>query len=78
MATLMVGENNAASARAVSAAKAMVGKSARFVGQEAVQVHGGMGVTHEMPAAHYFKRLTTIEPMFGNTDHHRRRFASAG
>ena len=62
--------------RAVSAAKARIGQAARFVGQQAVQLHGGMGVTDELPAAHYFKRLSMIELSFGDTDHHLARFAS--
>jgi alkylation response protein AidB-like acyl-CoA dehydrogenase len=60
--------------RAVSAAKYRVGMAARFVGQQAVQLHGGMGVTDELPAAHYFKRLSTIELQLGDCDHHLARF----
>jgi alkylation response protein AidB-like acyl-CoA dehydrogenase len=60
--------------RAVSAAKYRVGLAARFVGQQAVQLHGGMGVTDELPAAHYFKRLSTIELTLGDSDHHLARF----
>jgi alkylation response protein AidB-like acyl-CoA dehydrogenase len=60
--------------RAVSAAKYRVGQAARFVGQQAVQLHGGMGVTDELPAAHYFKRLSTIELTLGDSDHHLARF----
>ncbi len=60
--------------RVVSAAKARVGQAARFVGQQAVQLHGGMGVTDELPAAHYFKRLTMIEITLGDADHHLERF----
>jgi len=60
--------------RAVSAAKYRVGLAARFVGQQAVQLHGGMGVTDELPAAHYFKRLSTIELQLGDCDHHLARF----
>ncbi|QGZ42747.1 alkylation response protein AidB-like acyl-CoA dehydrogenase [Pseudoduganella flava] len=62
--------------RVVSAAKARVGEAARFVGQQAVQLHGGIGVTDELPAAHWFKRLTTIGLTLGDTDHHLRRFAA--
>ncbi|ALD90122.1 acyl-CoA dehydrogenase [Cupriavidus gilardii CR3] len=62
--------------RYVSAAKARVGQAARTVGQEAVQIHGGMGVTDELPAAHMFKRLTLINTTFGDVDHHLGRFAS--
>jgi len=60
--------------QAVSAAKYRVGQAARFVGQQAVQLHGGMGVTDELPAAHYFKRLSTIELSLGDSDHHLARF----
>jgi alkylation response protein AidB-like acyl-CoA dehydrogenase len=60
--------------RVVSAAKYRVGQAARFVGQQAVQLHGGMGVTDELPAAHHFKRLTMIELSFGDSDHHLGRF----
>jgi alkylation response protein AidB-like acyl-CoA dehydrogenase len=56
--------------RAISAAKAYIGQQARFVGQQAVQLHGGMGVVDELNVSHYFKRLTMIELTFGNTDHH--------
>ncbi len=62
--------------RYVSAAKARVGQAARTVGQEAVQIHGGMGVTNELPAAHMFKRLTLINTTFGDVDHHLGRFAA--
>jgi len=62
-------------ARAVAAAKVQVGRSGRFVGQQAVQLHGGMGMTEELHIGHYFKRLTMIDVMFGNADHHLKRFA---
>lgn len=61
--------------RAVSAAKATVGRAARFVGQNAVQLHGGMGMTEELAIGHYFKRLTAMQYEFGSTDHHRSRYA---
>lgn len=60
--------------RAVSAAKYRVNGAARYIGQQAVQLHGGMGVTDELPAAHYFKRLATIELTLGDADHHLARF----
>jgi alkylation response protein AidB-like acyl-CoA dehydrogenase len=60
--------------RTVSAAKFRVGQAARFVGQQAVQLHGGMGVTDELPAAHHFKRLAMIELSLGDSDHHLARF----
>ena len=62
--------------RTVSAAKARVGQAAKFVGQQAVQLHGGMGVTDELPAAHHFKRLTMIEQTLGDTDYHLARFVA--
>ncbi len=63
-------------ARAASAAKVQVGKAGRFVGQQAVQLHGGMGMTDELPVGHYFKRLTMIDTLFGDVDFHLRRFAA--
>jgi len=60
--------------RAVSAAKYRINMAARFIGQQAVQLHGGMGVTDELPAAHYFKRLASIELTLGDADHHLARF----
>jgi alkylation response protein AidB-like acyl-CoA dehydrogenase len=68
------GGNAAERRQAVSAAKYRVGQAARFVGQQAVQLHGGMGVTDELPAAHYFKRLSTFELTLGDADHHLARF----
>jgi alkylation response protein AidB-like acyl-CoA dehydrogenase len=62
--------------RTVSAAKARVGQAMKYVGQQAVQLHGGMGVTNELPAAHYFKRLSMIELTLGDTDHHLARFVA--
>jgi alkylation response protein AidB-like acyl-CoA dehydrogenase len=62
-------------ARTVSAAKATVGRAARFVGQNAVQLHGGMGMTEELAIGHYFKRLTAVQSEFGSTDHHLTRYA---
>lgn len=75
LAAVKVSSSNANERRRiVSAAKARVGESMKFVGQQAVQLHGGMGVTNEMPAAHYFKRLSAIELTLGDTDHHLARF----
>ncbi len=78
MAMLAAGKVASADAgerrRIVSAAKARVGQAAKFVGQQAVQLHGGMGVTDELPAAHHFKRLTMIELTLGDSDHHLERF----
>ena len=63
--------------RALSAAKAYVGQAGRFVGQQAVQLHGGIGVTDEANVSHYFKRLTLINATFGDADHHLGRFSDA-
>ena len=60
--------------RAISAAKVLIGQACRRVGQEAVQLHGGMGVTDELIVSHYFKRLTAIELSLGDTEHHLERF----
>jgi alkylation response protein AidB-like acyl-CoA dehydrogenase len=56
--------------KALSAAKAMIGRSGQFVGQQAVQLHGGMGMTAELAVGNYFKRLTCIDMTWGNIDHH--------
>jgi alkylation response protein AidB-like acyl-CoA dehydrogenase len=58
--------------------KVQVNRSCRLVGQEAVQLHGGIGMTMEYLGAHYFKRLTMIESLFGDTTHHLRRVSAAG
>ena len=55
----------------IAAAKAFIGKAARFIGQQAVQLHGGMGLSAELIVSHYFKRLTMIDATFGDADHHR-------
>jgi alkylation response protein AidB-like acyl-CoA dehydrogenase len=61
--------------RAVSAAKATISRAVRFVGQNAVQLHGGMGMTEELAVGHYFKRLTAIEHEFGGVAVHLDRYA---
>ncbi|MFQ3596522.1 MAG: acyl-CoA dehydrogenase family protein [Sphingomonadaceae bacterium] len=63
-------------ARAVSQAKAKIAKGARFLGQAAVQTHGGIGITTELAAGHYFKRLTMLESRYGDQDHHLARLES--
>ncbi|HEX2801092.1 MAG TPA: acyl-CoA dehydrogenase family protein, partial [Phenylobacterium sp.] len=73
MATIKVSDD-LERAKAVAAAKVQVGKACRFVGQNAIQLHGGMGMTTEMAIAHYFKRSTMIESAFGSTDHHLARY----
>jgi len=64
-------------ARIVSAAKVLIGTACRHVGQEAIQLHGGMGMTIEMKISHTFKRLTMLAQQFGDVDHHLERFARA-
>lgn len=65
-------------ARAVSAAKVLVGQACRRVGQEAVQLHGAMGMTDELSVSHYFKRLWAIDLSLGDIDHHMERFIRVG
>ncbi len=73
MATIKV-TDDAERAKAVSAAKVQIGKACKFVGQNAIQIHGGMGMTDELAIGHYFKRATMIEGLFGSVDHHLRRY----
>ena len=73
-AVTLDGEDAGQRRRVVSAAKYRIGQAARFIGQQAVQLHGGMGVTDELAAAHYFKRLSMIELTLGDRDHHLARF----
>lgn len=65
-------------ARSIAAAKVQIGKSLKFVGQQSIQLHGGIGMTMEAKIGHYFKRLTMIENTFGDTDYHLRRVTEAG
>jgi alkylation response protein AidB-like acyl-CoA dehydrogenase len=62
--------------RAVSAAKIKVADNARLVSQEAVQLHGGMGMSEELKISHTFRRLTVLAQQYGDADHHLERFAS--
>ena len=64
-------------ARTTGAAKAYVGQAARFVGQQAVQLHGAMGVVDELIVSHYFKRLTVLDLTFGDADYHLGRFSDS-
>ncbi|WP_296718570.1 acyl-CoA dehydrogenase family protein [Erythrobacter sp.] len=73
LATLRLGASETERKRAVSAAKVGVGQAARLIGQDAVQIHGGNGVTDEYAIGHYFKRLTIFDAEFGNVDHHMKR-----
>jgi alkylation response protein AidB-like acyl-CoA dehydrogenase len=76
MATIKVEEGAAERAKAVSAMKVRVGRACKFVGQNAIQIHGGMGMTDELAIGHYFKRASLIEGLFGSVDHHLKRYES--
>ena len=65
-------------ARAASAAKVQVGRAGKLIGQQAIQLHGGMGMTDELFVSHYFKRLTMIGTLFGDADHHLKRYTALG
>ena len=62
----------------MAATKVQIGKSAKYVGQQAIQLHGGIGVTMEYKVGHYFMRTTVMETQFGDTDHHLAALARAG
>ena len=76
-ATRGASDDAATRIKAISAAKVTINKSARLVGQKAIQLHGGVGMTDEYAISHYFKRLTAMEQLFGDTDHHVARFIAA-
>ncbi len=76
MAHIKLSEDAVARGKAISAAKVQIGRACKFVGQNAIQLHGGMGMTDEMAIGHYFKRATMIEGQFGSVDHHLRRYES--
>ena len=78
MAAIRMSEDDELEARkAISALKVQVGKGGRFVGQNAIQLHGGMGMTDELNVGHYFKRITAVEILFGNADFHLKQYSSA-
>ena len=78
-ATMMVSEPDPAlRSAAMSAAKVQIARSARFVGEQAVQLHGGIGVTEECSVGHYYRRLTLLEILFGDGNHHLANLAGAG
>ncbi len=74
MATLKLDEDETTRMKAASAAKVRIGQAGRLVGQAAIQIHGGMGMTDELAIGHYFKRLTIIDSELGNVDHHLKRY----
>ena len=75
MATIKNVEGSQDAKKSISGLKYQVGKAAKFIGQQAVQLHGGMGVTDELNVGHFFKRLTTIISILGNTDYHLKRYS---
>ena len=75
MATIKKVEEAPDAKKSISGLKYQVGKASKFIGQQAVQLHGGMGVTDELNVGHFFKRLTTISTIFGNTDYHLKRYS---
>ena len=78
-AAVMAAEPNPIERRkAISAAKVQIGRSGRHIGQEAIQLHGGIGMTMEYKVGHYFKRMTMIDQTFGDADHHLTALARAG
>jgi len=79
LATMMAAEDDARERRqAISAAKVQIGRSGRFVGQQAIQIHGGIGMTMETKVGHYFKRVTMIDTQFGDADYHLDLVAAGG
>jgi pimeloyl-CoA dehydrogenase small subunit len=79
LATMMAAEEDAKErAKAISAAKVQIGRSAKFIGQQAVQIHGGIGMTYEYKVGHLFKRLTMIDAAYGDADLHVRKLAEEG
>jgi len=78
-AAVTAGEENATERqRAISAAKIQIGRSGKHIGQEAIQLHGGIGMTQEYKVGHYFKRMTMIDQMFGDADVHTAKLARLG
>jgi len=76
-ATLETAQGQSTTAqRTIHALKHLVGRSGMFIAENAVQLHGGMGMTEELRIGHYFKRILVIDSQFGNTDYHLQRFAA--
>jgi pimeloyl-CoA dehydrogenase small subunit len=77
-AVMAAEENPVERRRAISAAKVQIGRSGRHIGQEAVQLHGGIGMTMEYSVGHYFKRMTMIDQLYGDSDQHLANLARLG
>lgn len=73
LATLRLADHDHDRQLATSSAKVRVGQAAHHIGQEAIQIHGGMGMTEELAIGHYFRRLTLFDSEYGNVDHHMKR-----
>jgi pimeloyl-CoA dehydrogenase small subunit len=69
-AIMSANSNDSARAQAVSAAKVQIGRSGRYIGEQAIQLHGGIGMAMEFKAGHYFKKLTLLDQFLGDADHH--------
>ena len=79
LATMMAGESdNSERRRSISGAKVHIAKASRYVGEQAIQLHGGIAMTLEYKAGHYFRRLLAIQTMFGDLDHHMDLLSDAG
>ncbi|GAA6134692.1 pimeloyl-CoA dehydrogenase small subunit [Oceaniserpentilla sp. 4NH20-0058] len=76
MAAMKLDQAEQDASKSVAAMKSLVGRASRKVGQESIQIHGGIGVTDELDVGHYFKRMTMIEILFGNSDYQTQRFAA--
>jgi alkylation response protein AidB-like acyl-CoA dehydrogenase len=76
LATIRLAERDADAPRALAAMKVKTGQAGRFIGQQAVQLHGGMGMTDDLAIGHAFKRLMALDARYGNADHHLRRLAA--
>jgi len=78
-AAVMAAEQDASERRrAIAAAKVQIGRSGKHIGQEAIQLHGGIGMTMEYKVGHYFKKMTMIDMLFGNADTHLAKLAQLG
>ena len=75
MSTMKHAEKSMDAKKSISGLKYKIGKAGKFIGQQAIQIHGGMGVTDELNIGHFFKRLTTIGTIFGNSDFHLKRYS---
>ena len=77
-AAALDGSERIARERALSAAKVSIGRIGTLVAEEAIQLHGGIGMTWELPLSHYAKRLVLIDAQLGDEDHHLQRFIALG